>query len=344
MAQADTRVLVTGTSGFIGMHCVLTLLDAGYAVRGTVRDLSRAEAVRTTVAEHGGDTGRLELVAADLMRDEGWDDAVAGCRYVLHVASPIPRQPPRHEDDLIVPARDGALRVLDAAARAGVARVVLTSSLAAVCYGYPRENRPVFTEEHWSRLTPEVAAYEKSKTIAERAAWDFVAELPPDRGIELVTINPGLVLGPILNDDYGTSGELVKKLMGREVPACVRVGWAMVDVRDVAAAHLAAMTTPEAAGQRFICAGDHAWMIDVARVLDAHFAARGYRVPLRELPGWALRVIALFDKTMRLVVNDVGRRQDVSNARAHKVLGWTPRGLEEMTVDMGESLIRYGVV
>jgi nucleoside-diphosphate-sugar epimerase len=260
------------------------------------------------------------------------------------VASPLPRKPPKHEDELIVPARDGALRVLDAASKAGVERVVMTSSLAAVLYGHRRDGSRVFDEESWSLLTPEVGAYERSKTIAERAAWDFVAGLPAERRIELVTINPGLVLGPILDEDYGTSGELVKKLMARELPACVHVGWAMVDVRDVAAMHLAAMTTPEAAGKRFVCATEHAWMIDVARILDRHFRSRGYRIPLRELPGWSLRVLALFDKTMRVVVNDYDKRQDVSSERARRILGWKPRGLEEMVVAMGESLIRHGVV
>lgn len=344
MAKTDAPVLVTGITGFIGMHCALALLEDGWRVRGTLRDLARGEEVRTALAEHGGDVGRLELVEADLSRDAGWDNAVAGCRYVLHVASPFPRQPPKHEDELVVPARDGALRVLEAASRATVERVVLTSSLAAVTYGHPRQEGRVFTEADWSQLTDAVGAYEKSKTVAERAAWDFVAKLPAERRLELVTINPGVVLGPILSADYGTSGELVKKLMGREIPANIRVGWAMVDVRDVAAMHIAAMTAEEAAGQRFICAGDHAWMSDVAHILDRHFRARGYRIPRGQLPGWAVRILARFDKTLGLVVNDLGRRQDVSHERARKVLGWSPRGLEEMTVDMGESLIRYGVV
>lgn len=313
---STTTVLVTGASGFIAQHCMLELLHAGYRVRGTLRSLDKAARVRQALAPHANLDERLEFVEADLSKDSGWTEAVRGCRYVLHVRS---------------------------ASEARVERVVMTSSLAAVIYGHPRDGSRVYDEESWSILGEDVGAYEKSKTIAERAAWDFVNALPADRRTELVTVNPGLVLGPILDDDYGTSGELVKKLLRHEMPGCVRVGWAMVDVRDVAKMHLLAMTRQEAAGQRFVCAGEFAWMIDVARVLDRHFRSKGYRVPLRELPGWTLRVAAVFDKTMGLIVHELGKRQDVSHARAEKVLGWRPRGLEEMVVAMGESLIRYGV-
>lgn len=343
MSDSTTTVLVTGASGFIAEHCILALLDAGYRVRGTLRNLDKAARVRTALSSHADIDGRLDFVQADLSSDAGWAEAVRGCRYVLHVASPLPRTPPKHEDDLIVPARDGALRVLRAASEAGVERVVMTSSLAAVIYGHVRDGSRVFDEGSWSELGRDVGAYEKSKTIAERAAWDFVNTLPADRRLELVTVNPGLVLGPILDDDWGTSGELVRKLLRRDMPGCVRVGWAMVDVRDVAKMHLLAMTTQEAAGQRFICAGEFAWMIDVARVLDRHFRQKGYNVPLRELPNWTLRIAAVFDKTLGLVIHELDKRQDVSHARAEKILGWRPRGLEEMAVAMGESLIQHGV-
>ena len=225
-----------------------------------------------------------------------------------------------------------------------VERVVLTSSVAAVIYGHRRDGSETYDESDWTQLSDEVGAYEKSKTIAERAAWDFVDDLPDDRKLELVTINPGLVLGPILDEDWGTSGELVRKLMKRELPGCPDVGWCMVDVRDVAAAHLAAMVKPEAAGQRFICAIEHASMRDVAVILKDRFADRGYRVPTRRVPGWALKAVSIFDKTARLAVPELGLRQDVSHARAREVLGWNPRGLDEMVTDMGESLIAHGVV
>jgi dihydroflavonol-4-reductase len=341
--HSETQVLVTGATGFIGMHCIVRLLEDGFRVRGTVRSLDKESSLRESLSRHVDLGERLELVAADLTADEGWSDAVAGCRYVLHVASPLPREPPQHEDDLIVPAREGTLRVLRAAADAGVDRVVLTSSVAAILYGRPRNK--TFDERDWSNPEgPGIGAYEKSKTLAERAAWDFVASLPEERSLELVAINPGLVLGPLLSADWGTSGEVVKKLMQRDFPGCPDMGWAPVDVRDVAEAHVAAMTTPEAAGQRFVCAIEHASMLEVAKILDAHFRERGYKIPTGRLPSWLVRVVAVFDKTARLGLNDLGKRQDLSHRRIDEVLGWQPRGLEEMVVAMGESLIEYGVV
>ncbi|MEZ4446204.1 MAG: aldehyde reductase [Polyangiaceae bacterium] len=341
--QDRDLVVVTGATGFIAMHVIVELLEAGYRVRGTLRRPERGDALRATLAEHA-DVAHLELVQADLMNDAGWDDVMRGARGVMHVASPVPRTPPKHEDDLIRPAKEGTLRVLAAAARASVKRVVMTSSVAAVIYGHERNGSRTYDESDWSRLGDDVGAYEKSKTIAERAAWDYVASLADDQRLELVTINPGLVLGPVLDEDWGTSGELVRKLMKRELPGCPDVGWAMVDVRDVASAHREALEVPEAAGQRFICAIEHASMLDVAKILDGAFRERGFRVPLRRVPGWLLKAVAIFDKTAALALPELGKRQDVSNARARAVLGWQPRSLEEMVVSMGESLVTHGAV
>lgn len=340
MSADSTTVAVTGASGYIGLHCVRVLLEAGYRVRGTLRTPSREPGLRQALGRHVDAADRLEFVRADLDSDAGWDDAVRGCRYVLHVASPLPSAPPRDENELIVPARDGALRVLRASKDAAVERVVMTSSLAAVVYGHARDGSRSYDENDWS-ITDGINAYEKSKTIAERAAWDFVAE---HGAPELVTINPGLVMGPLLEKDASTSVEVVGKLMRREFPGTPRLGWAVVDVRDVADAHLAAMLTPEAAGQRFCCAIEHAWMSDVARILDAHFSSRGYRIPTRGLPDFMMRVVSIFDKTARLAVADLGLRQDIDTTRIRKVLGWKPRGLEEMVVATGESMIEFGVV
>ena len=344
-------VLVTGATGFIAQHCILNLLEAGYRVRGTVRSAgpTRAAELAEILRPHLGATARahladhLELVEADLTSDAGWDEAVLGCRYVLHVASPFPRTPPTHEDALIGPARDGVLRVLRAAGRAGVERLVLTSSVAAVLYGRDRDR--VFTESDWSNVDDaRIGAYEKSKTIAERAAWDAMAELGGTPKMSLAAINPGLVLGPLLSRDWGTSGEAVKKLIDRDFPAIPDIHYACVDVRDVAAAHLAAMTAPDAAGQRFICAeGDHS-LREIARILDAHLAPKGFKVPTGNLPGFALRIVALWDRTARLALNDLGVRQTIDSSRIRQVLGWKPRGLAEMVVSMADTMVAHGIV
>ena len=343
--HANTTVLVTGASGFIGLHCVHQLLEQGYRVRGTVRSVARANEVRDAMtASLGADCAqRLELVEADLANDDGWDAAVAGCKYVHHVASPFPNNIPNDENELIKPAKEGTLRVLKAAAQAGVRRVVLTSSLAAVSSGHPPDDSRVFTEDDWS-IVERCPPYPKSKTLAERAAWDFVADLEGDAPMELSVINPGAVLGPVLNHHYSTSGELVRKLLAREMPGIAQIGFPCVDVRDVASAHLAAMTEPAAAGQRFCCTIEFSWLHEVASILDKRFGPEGWKIPTRKLPNFLVRVVALFDPTARLVVPDLGRVRSVSNERLRRVLNWQPRSLEEMTVSMGETMIEQGIV
>ncbi|MEZ4398491.1 MAG: aldehyde reductase [Kofleriaceae bacterium] len=341
---AQTTVLVTGASGFIAQHTIVALLAAGYRVRGTVRSLARADQVTAVIAAQRAEVERFTLVAAELTSDAGWAEACRGCRFVLHIASPLPSTPPKDPQELIGPARDGALRVLRAAVAAGVERVVLTSSVAAVLYGHARDGSKVYDERDWSQLSDEVGAYEQSKTIAERAAWDFVAQLPAGQRLELVTVNPGLVLGPVLSADFSTSGEVVRKLMKRELPGLPDIGWAVVDVRDVADAEVAAMTVPAAAGQRFIVAVEHASMRAIADILARRFGDRGYRIPRRRVPGWVLRLVSRWDKTAALAVQELGKRQDLSTARARAVLGWRPRTVETMVVDMAESMIAHRVV
>ena len=325
------RVLVTGATGFIAQHCILSLLEAGYVVQGTARTASRTQEVTDVLASHLSDAGKVHLaqfdvVAADLTDDEGWAEAVSDCRYVLHVASPLPRSAAKNDEDLVVPARDGTLRVLRAAREAGVERVVLTSSISAVVYGNDRSQ--TFDESHWSNVHGRrIGAYDKSKTIAERAAWDFMEGLGPDDTMELVVVNPGLVLGPLLSSDWGTSGELVKRLIDHDVPAIPDISLAMVDVRDVATAHLSAMTTADAAGQRFICAEANHSMMEVAVILKRHLGPLGYNIPTKRLPSLAIRLMALFDSTVRLAMNDLGTTQSVDNTRIRTVLHWTPRSL-----------------
>jgi nucleoside-diphosphate-sugar epimerase len=346
MTASESRplVLVTGATGYIAGHCIRELLEHGYRVRGTVRSLAdprKTEHLRRIATQLGG---TLELVEADLTSDRGWREAVAGCTYVQHVASPFPAEVPRDEMELIRPAVDGATRVLQACAAAGtVKRVVMTSSVAAVAFGHSDGGNAVRTEADWSKVE-NCEAYQKSKTLAERAAWDFVAKLPSDRRFELAVINPGFVLGPLQNADPGTSGELIRKLMVREMPACPEIGFAPVDVRDVALAHRLAMERPEAAGNRYICAGEHLWVQDIAKILAAEFNPRGYRVPTGRLPYWLMWIIARFDKAVHLALGYVGRKELVSAAKAQRELGWKMRPVKETIVDTAQTMIEHGVV
>ena len=291
----DTRVLVTGASGYIAMHCILQLLREGYHVRGTLRTPSREPELRQAFARYVDADDRLSFAAADLTSDDGWAEAVRNCRYVLHIASPNSPIEPQDEYAWIAPARDGTLRVLRAAADAGVQRVVMTSSLAAICRGNEAETK-VFTEADWSNLDVKIGAYARSKTVAELSAWEFVNELPAGKMLELATINPSYVIGPLLDEVKPASVEIVGKLLRREVPGCVHLGFSLVDVRDVASAHLSAMTEPQAAGKRFICDAEFYWSQEIAHVLEEHFGQRGYRTPTRMLPNFAMYFVAIFDK------------------------------------------------
>ncbi len=263
------RVLVTGGTGFIGAHCLIQLLAAGHETRATVRDLKRESDVRVMLRNGGaGEVGeRMKLFRADLNADAGWAEAAGGCDYVLHVASPFPSTVPKDENDLIAPARDGALRVLKAARDAGVKRAVLTSSFAAVGYGGPKDRTAVFTEADWTNLNdPTVQPYPKSKTIAERAAWDFIAR--EEGKLELAVVNPVGVFGPVLGPDTSTSILLISRLLDGSMPGCPDLSFGAVDVRDVADLHLKCMTDPAARGERFLAvAGDFVTMREIAQML-----------------------------------------------------------------------------
>jgi nucleoside-diphosphate-sugar epimerase len=338
-----STVLVTGGSGFIGSHCILQLLAAGHRVRTTMRSLAREPDVRAVLAAGGAEPGdRLCFVAADLEHDAGWSQAVAGCVYVLHVASPFPSDVPRHEDELIVPAREGTLRVLRAARDAGVRRVVLTSSFAAVGYGQKPQTEP-FTETNWTDPHADVSAYVKSKTVAERAAWDFITTAGGE--LELAVINPVLVLGPALGSDYSNSIQLVQRLMDRAMPGVPELYFGVVDVRDVADLHLRAMTHPAANGERFLAvAGDFMSLLAIAKVLKARMGEAGRKVPARQLPNWLLRLVALGNPMVRQIVPELGKRKNASSEKARRVLGWAPRSNEECIVATAESLVRLGVL
>lgn len=339
-----STVLVTGGSGFIGSHAIVALLAEGHTVRATVRDLKREPDVRALLKQGGAEPGeRLKFFAADLEKDAGWAQAVAGCDYVLHVASPLPPGVPRNDDELIVPAREGALRVLRASRDAGVKRVVLTSSFAAIGYGHKPRTAP-FTEADWTDVNGgEMTAYTKSKTLAERAAWDFMAR--EGGALELSTVNPVAVFGPVLGADYSASILIVQRLMTGALPGSPRLCFGVVDVRDVVDLHLRAMTHPAARGERFLAvAGDFLWMAEMARMLKSRLGADARRVPTRQLPNWMVRLASLRDPAIKVILPELGKSKNASNEKARRLLGWSPRSNEEALAATAESLLRLGLL
>lgn len=339
-----SRVLVTGGSGFLAGHVIVALLRNSHEVRATLRDLGRTEEVKANVRAGGADPEHgLSFVAADLTRDTGWDAAVAGCDYVQHVASPLPVALPKDEDELIRPAREGTLRVLRAAREAGVKRVVLTSSFAAVGYGYGNRAEP-FTEADWANIkSPEVSAYPKSKALAERGAWEFIKS--EGGALELAVINPVAIFGPLLGKQAAGSVQIIQRMLDGRVRAAPRLGFGLVDVRDVADLHLRAMLDPKARGERFITvAGEPMWMIDVARVLRQQLGPAAASTPTREMPDWLVRLLARFIPILRHAVPQLGILRRASNAKARAMLGWSPRPNEEIIAATSEALLRLGLV
>ena len=338
-----SKVLVTGGSGFIGSHAILQLLAKGHTVSTTVRSLKREDDVRAMLKVGGASRGNtVTFFAADLEKDAGWAEAVAGCDYVLHVASPFPASVPKDENELIVPAREGALRVLRAARDAGVKRVVMTSSFAAIGYGHEPQEIP-FDETDWTHLNGDVPPYPKSKTLAERAAWEFID--CEGGGLELSVINPVGVLGPVLGPDYSPSVLLVQRLMDGAVPGCPRLSFGLVDVRDVAQLHIQAMTDPAAKGERFLAvAGECVSMHDIAKLLKENLGTAARRVPTRRVPDWLIWIASLRDPAVKTILPELGKVRNSSNAKARRVFGWTPRTNEESILATAESLLRLGLL
>jgi nucleoside-diphosphate-sugar epimerase len=286
---------------------------------------------------------RLSVFAADLEEDSGWREAAAGCDYVLHVASPFPATLPKHEDELIIPAREGALRVLRAARDAGVQRVVLTSSFAAIGYGHPQQDAP-YDETVWTDPTAiDAMPYVRSKTLAERAAWHFIAS--EGGALELSVVNPVAVFGPVLGPDYSTSILVVQRMMDGAVPGVPDLTFGAVDVRDVADLHLRAMTSPAARGERFLAvAGDFVSLLEVAHILRNRMGAAARRVPTRQIPNWMVHLAALRDPAVKQIIPELGKHKNGTSAKAQKVLGWSPRSAEDAIVATAESLLRLGLL
>jgi len=337
-------VLVTGGSGFIAGVLTRQLLAAGWQVHATLRDLSREPAMRQLLgADRGEAREQLRCFKADLLADDGWAEAAAGCSHLAHLASPLPPGVPRDANELIVPARDGALRALKAARDAGVRRVVMTSSVAAISYGHgPGEHH--FTEDDWTRLeAPGIPPYVQSKTIAERTARDWVAR--EGGGLEFCTVNPSVVLGPVASADYSASVLIVRSLLEGRLPALPNIGFGIVDVRDVAELHWRALTAPRSmADERFIACGGFLWLREIAAILRAELGEAARRVPTLTLPDWSVRLLARVSPTVRAAASELGsaRHQDSSHAR--EVLGWVPRPQREAIVATAKDLIAMGVV
>lgn len=342
MAQSrgGDQVLVTGASGFIAKHCIAELIGHGYRVVGTLRRPQAADEVRAAVATRVDPADRLSFVEAELLSDRGWADAVRGCRYVLHTASPYPARSPRNPDEVVRPAREGTLRVLTAARAAGVKRVVVTSSCAAIAGA--RHDKIDFDESDWAAAeAPRIRPYDRSKVLAERAAWDFVHQNP---GMELAVINPAQVFGPPLDRHIETSGDILLSQLNGSLPRLARFGLPVADVRDVAAAHVAAMESPKAAGERFIVADAFLTVFDMAKILKRAFPQYARRLPRGEIPDRLARLLRPFVPALKTIGDDLGRVWRVSHAKVERVLGIRPRPAEEAIIAMGEALIRFGLV
>jgi dihydroflavonol-4-reductase len=333
------RVFVSGGSGYIAGYLIRQLVQQGWTVHTSVRDLAREPQLRELLAV---DNARLRVFAADLTHDAGWAEALQGCSHVAHVASPLPGNWVKKPDDLIVPARDGALRVLHAARSAGVRRFVMTSSVAAIVYGRGRGVHH-FSEADWTPSDFSGASpYTLSKTLAERAAREWVAR--EGAGIEFCSINPAVVLGPVWGADYSSSIALVKKLLTGSMPGCPDLGFGVVDVRDVADLHLRTLTAPDMAGERFIASGPFLKVIEIARILRQQLGEQARRVPTRQLPDLLVRVAALFDPLVRTAVTELGAERHTDPRHARELLGWVARAPQQTIVDTAKSLIEHGLV
>lgn len=337
-------VLLTGISGFVGGHVGLALLDAGYRVRGSVRSLAKADKVRAALGNAGADISRLDFVALDLLSDKGWTEAMQDVRYLQHTASPFVIEMPKDKMELIRPAVDGTRRALEAALKAQVERIVLTSSMAAIYYGHPLTRTAPYTAADWTDLASgrPVPAYQESKTLAETEAWRIMEDA--GRHADLATINPGAIFGPLLDDDPGTSAILIKRLLDGSLPAAANIFLPVVDVRDVAAAHLHAMTAPAAGGHRFPMGAKTLGLIDFANAIRGALPEYDRRLPKTVVPDWLVRLFAFVDKDMRGNVGELGNRRRVDSSAVEKLLGRPLISSEDAAVATARSLVAEGLV
>jgi dihydroflavonol-4-reductase len=340
--KGPETVLVTGGSGFIASYCIIELLRKGYKVKASLRSLNRAADVKQMLSVGGiREFDKLSFVQADLSQESGWLEAASGCTYIIHPASPTPNFTAKHEDEFIIPAVNGVLFVLRAAKAAGVKRVVLTSAFGAV--GIGSNKKSPYTEDDWSDLTQDLPAYQKSKTLSEKAAWEYVAS--EGKGLELAVVNPVGVLGPVLGADYSHSLQMIHGMLNGTMKGLPKIRFVYVDVRDVADLHLKAMINPAANGQRFLAtSGKAISMLDIANMLRAGLGAKAAKVPKKELPSWLIRMIAVFNPKVKLVVPHLGMVKEASHEKASRLLGWKPRSNKDAVLATGQSLVDLGLV
>ena len=332
-------VLVTGGTGFIGLHCLQQLLDKGYKVRTTIRSESRKQEVLEAMKKHSSNCENLEFYIADLLKDDGWKEAVEGSKYVLHVASPFFLGEPENEDVFIKPAVEGTLRVLKACADADVQKVVLTSSFAAVGYGHPRE-KEVYTEEDWSSVDGEISAYAKSKTLAEKAAWEFVENLEESKKFDLTVINPVAVTGPMLTSDIGSSNDFLLKLISGSMPACPKIHMGYIDVRDVAKAHIFSMTEEKTNGERIIVSENEMFFAEVGKTLNE---AGFKKSPTKELPNFLVKIMSFFVGELKTLLSALDRKGDIDKTKAERFFNWEYISTEQSVTETAQQLQKMGL-
>jgi dihydroflavonol-4-reductase len=332
-------VLVTGGTGFIGLHCLQQLLDKGYKVRTTIRSESRKQEVMEAMKKHSSNCENLEFYIADLLKDDGWKEAVEGSKYVLHVASPFFLGEPENEDVFIKPAVEGTLRVLKACADDDVQKVVLTSSFAAVGYGHPRE-KEVYTEEDWSSVDGEISAYAKSKTLAEKAAWEFVENLEDSKKFDLTVINPVAVTGPMLTSDIGSSNDFLLKLISGSMPACPKIHMGYIDVRDVAKAHIFSMTEEKTNGERIIVSENEMFFAEVGKTLNE---AGFKKSPTKELPNFLVKIMSFFVGELKTLISALDRRGDIDKTKAKSFFNWDYISTEQSVTETAQQLQEMGL-
>ena len=331
------KVLVTGATGYIGLHCINQLLDQGYAVNGSVRSPERKDEVINALHNHNTSTEHLNLYALNLTEDVGWSEAMEDCDYLLHIASPISLER-TDEDYFVQPAIDGVNRALFFAKKHKIKKVVLTSSVAAIFDSL--EKKDIYDESDWSDPNnPHISAYSKSKTLAEKAAWEFVEK--EDHPFELAVINPALVVGASLSGDIGESNKAVEMVASGRMPVAVPLMFGYVDVRDVAAAHILAMQTPASNGERFALVEKDLWYTDVAKILREN----GFeKAPTVGIPVWLAKILANFNKELKLTLPYLGRKRSIKNLKAREILGWNPRPAEESILDIANQMKDLGIL